>query len=271
MALYLNKPMIGKFCSSVIKPTVHLPQAKHLFNGTWVINTKTQLRFVIVCHGSRLGDPTVIAHPPTDVVNLQMACTAVNDYLFLPAFYHNESTYEIGLSDPNFSIGKINNISKISIWDPVLKQLPSFNESHLPRHLKVLDQVPMESLIHELSSIKAVNVSATGRCSIWVYIAMGLVISIGLFIVIRVGRKFKCSRLAMHNSSRLSSVAQSEKRVMLQDIGSDDGPEGRMVILPSAPLMRGGKRYQDPSADQDKSLPQNNDVKENIYPKLNLH
>ena len=83
-------------------------------------------------------------------VKLPISCTASNNYLYLPAFYQNESKYEI--YDPFDDITAVFNISEINLWKPLTSKLPNFNVTSLPKHLKSLDSIPMDGLIKKLDS-----------------------------------------------------------------------------------------------------------------------
>ena len=84
------------------------------------------------------------------MVKLETSCTASKNYLYLPAFYHNESQYEI--SDPFDNLTISDNFT-IEFWKPLIEKVPSFSSSELPKHLKSLQEIPMNNLIRELDTV----------------------------------------------------------------------------------------------------------------------
>ena len=133
VALFLDHEYkINKFCQTIISPSSTLLLANYLFNGMWAIVAVKPLQFTIVCQASR--DSIIRVNPPLGLVHLPVSCAASNNYLYLPAFYHNESKYEI--ADPFKDNTSLFNISNINLWKPLTSKIPNFNGTWLPKRLK---------------------------------------------------------------------------------------------------------------------------------------
>ena len=127
-----------------------------------------------------MRDSAQIVNPPLGVLKLETSCTASNDYLYLPAFYHNESQYKI--SDP-FDDLTISDNFTIEFWKPLIEKVPSFNPSELPKHLKLLHVIPMNNLIREFDTLDTVT-SEQKKNPFWGYIIiiLGAILLISLLM-----------------------------------------------------------------------------------------
>lgn len=257
IALYLdNEDNINNFCKTMISPSSKKPLAHYLVNGIWIIAATKPLQFTVVCPESNLRESTLKVKPPLGVVKLPMSCTASNNYLYLPAFYQNESKYEI--NDPFEDVTAIFNISKINLWEPLISKLPNFNDTLVPKHLKTLDKIPMDGLIKELDSLGKILPDDSGKISWWVWFLVGigvLAISLVIFFWLKRVKQIKSFGLARERSGIVGSVTLAGG-VMPKGFGSGEGLEGRTTELPSAPLL-----VTDTNTSKNA---------ETIYPKLDL-
>ena len=137
------------------------PLADYIVNGIWIIFAIESLQFTVVCQESNLRDSTVTVDPPLVIVKLSISCTASNNYLYLPAFYKNESKFEIYASFDD--IPAVLNISRINLWEPLTSKVLNFNVTLLSKHLKSLDEIPMDGLIKELVSLNAILPDDPGK------------------------------------------------------------------------------------------------------------
>lgn len=261
IALFVgNTEKTNNFCKTMISPSSTLPLATYLFNGVWVIATLKILRFTVVCQQAQSQDSLVEIKPPFGIIHLSTSCTASNDYLYLPPFYHNESKYEI--SDPFNDLNALFNISRINLWKPLLNKLPNFNSIKLPKRLKSLDEMPIEHFIHELNSLTTVNSELTGKTPVWVWVLIGLAVLVGIILAVFIWWKITqvgYFSLANGKSSIVRSVKHARCAVLPTDVGSDGGLEGRMTEIPSAPLMLAEAKTNNNVGDT-----------KTVYPKLDL-
>ena len=260
VALYLdNEDSINNFCKTVISPSSKKPLAHYLVNGIWIISATKSLQFTVVCQESNLRDSTVKVNPPLGIVKLPISCTASNNYLYLPAFYQNESKYEI--YDPFDDITAVFNISKINLWEPLKSKLPNFNVTHLPKHLRSLENIPMDGLVKELDSLSAILPDDSENIPVWVWFSIGigaLILILVIFFWLKRVKQIKLFGLAREKSSIVRSVTLAGG-VMPKDVGSGEGLEGRTTELPSAPLLV-----------TDTNTSTNVEELKTMYPKLDL-
>ena len=248
IALFLNKSNdIENYCQKLVKPSTPLPLATYLYDGTWVISTITSLRFTVVCQDSNLRDSTQMVNPPLGVLKLGPSCTASNDYLYLPAFYHNESKYEI--SDPLDDL-KISTNFTAEYWKPLIQKVPSFNLTKLPKHLKSLREIPIDNLIRELYTLDTVPVIQK-RFPFWAYIIiiLGVLLLTSLLICKYKSKLVRDCLMAKLLSSKLSSDTQTGRQKMT----ASPIPTSEVNAEPTAPLILS-----------------KNTLADNIYPKLDL-
>ena len=257
VALFMDhKDNVNKFCQAIISPSSTLPLANYLFNGMWAIVTVKQLQFTIVCQASNLRDSIITVNPPLGLVQLPVSCTASNNYLFLPAFYHNESKYEI--SDLFKDDTSLFNISNINLGKPLTSKIPNCNGTWLPKRLKPLDEISIDNLFNELDPLDMVIFEETGTIPVWVWVLISfgsLVLLLALVFGLRRSERDKQFMLARKKSSTMSSVTYARRRVLPTDAGSDEGLEGGATEKTSAPLM---------TADF------NEEELKKMYPKLDL-
>ena len=64
-----------------------------------------------------------------------MSSNTFNDLLYLSAFYQKDFKYEI--VDPYHDLERSLNQS-FNLWEPLIKDVPSFNMTKLPKHLKIV-------------------------------------------------------------------------------------------------------------------------------------
>ena len=96
-ALFMkNAELIGPFCEITVKMKTILPLAEYISDGDSVIGTNASFRFSIVCQNSSTF--SIDVKPPLQVIKVDMFCHAVSKMLIFPAYFHQESKYNI--NDP---------------------------------------------------------------------------------------------------------------------------------------------------------------------------
>ena len=68
-------------------------------------------------------------------------------------FYNRQSTYSI-TDDSYIKLIRNYNITSQKLWKPFHQSLPKFNLTQLPRELKDIKQIPMDSLINRLKKLE---------------------------------------------------------------------------------------------------------------------
>ena len=81
---------------------------------------------------------------------------ASNKHLQLPGHFGKHSMFEI--SDPLYSLLKIQNITKFHIWNNSKTEFTKLKSLSLPSYLLGLKEIPMQSFIHGMKTYKTVNV-----------------------------------------------------------------------------------------------------------------
>ena len=94
IALFLkDKERVMKNCDSVVRPNSILPKASHIVDGLWFVATQQILTFAVVCPDQRRE--TLVVHPSSGMIKLNMSCAASSSYLTLLPYYHIESKSDV--------------------------------------------------------------------------------------------------------------------------------------------------------------------------------
>ena len=233
VALFLNKSeTIRHNCQTIVKPSSTLPVATYLFSGTWITSTIKTLLFSVACENSKLRHSTLTVKLPLGVINVPTSCNAFNDLLYLSAFYQKDSKYEI--VDPYHDLERSLNQS-FNLWEPLIKDVPSFNMTKLSKHLKSLKEIPLDSLIDQLNMQSYVDDDVETRFPLWGYLLIGIgfiaLVAIALYIVCKFNYAKKL--LAKLNGSKLSVNSPAGGRVTFSNtLGETD-----VMQTPPAPLL----------------------------------
>ena len=121
----------------------------------------------------------MLPKPPVAVLNLEMGCSASNDYMTLMPCYHKESTYII--SDIYSELIQLNNKSQTNLWNVFTSRLPNFTKIDIQEHLKAPEKIPMGHLIETLHGLRKIE-KDKGTLD-WVYFIIGAVIVLLIIIV----------------------------------------------------------------------------------------
>ena len=262
VALFLNKSEpIRHNCQTIVQPSSTLPVATYLFSGTWIISKIKTLLFSVVCENSKLRHSTLTVKPPLGVINVPTSCKAFNDLLYLSAFYQKDSKYEI--VDPYHDLERSLNQS-FNLWEPLIKDVPSFNMTQLPKHLKSLKEIPLNSLIDKLNMQSYVDDDAETRFPLWGYLLIG----IGFIALVAIARYIVCKfnyakkLLAKLNGSKLSVNSPAGGRVTFSNtLGETD-----VMQTPTAPLLTITSSNDATLQQHDEHIPAEKDA--SLYPKL---
>ena len=83
--------------------------------GIWVVITKEPLRFTLKCQSFKPRDNVIRTETPFGIIMLKRSCMAFNKHLQLSGYFGKHSKFE--MSDPLYSLLKIQNISQFHIWN----------------------------------------------------------------------------------------------------------------------------------------------------------
>ena len=104
---------------------------------------------------------------------------ASNKHLQLPRYFSKHSTFQ--MSDPLYSLLKIQNISLFHIWNNSKTEFTELMSLNLPSYLMGLKEIPMQNFIHGMKTYKAVNVNDNTKTS-WLLIIIILIVSVIIVI-----------------------------------------------------------------------------------------
>ena len=148
-----NDKLIDSTCKSIVKLNTTLPLAQYISDGHWVITTTQVLRFSIVCQNASRFSLEV--EPPLQVIKLDMTCHAVSDLLSLPAYFQEESHYEI--DDPfRRLIGRID-VSNLKLWKPFHDTFENYTLTELPKLLGEVKEIPIDNLLYKLKNLREID------------------------------------------------------------------------------------------------------------------
>ena len=257
IALFMmNKENVGKYCQTDVIPNSLLPKATYVFDGIWIIATQIELTFSIVCpNGTRVEK----VKPPMTVLNLDMGCSASNDYVTLMPYYHKESTYVV--SDIYSELLKLNNKTEFKIWKPFTVKLPNFTSIEVPEELKVLEKIPMGHLIDRLHNMR--NIVKDNGTPEWVYYLIGalsaLLVVIAALVYYNKGRYLRQLCSAKRSGKFLTPTAppgyqavpaktgdglhiqigaDSPRQVLLQTVQQNENPVSKPTVYPMMELTK---------------------------------
>ena len=206
---------------SNINTTRTLTLASYLYNGTWVVSATEPLSFAVVCQNSHLRDSILKITPPLGIIQLPASCTGTNDYLSLPAYFYNETRYEI--SDLYERLKYLHDLSNIALCTPLVNNMSNFTEIDLPTHLKALKDIPMNNLIQELDTLNDITTDNSTSFPNWAFILIGLVICVIMLIILlylwKYSKKCRLPWSAIKQSNVIASFNNASKSE------SSDDPE----------------------------------------------
>ena len=144
-----NKDNVKAYGQRDIIPNSLLPKSTYVFDGIWIIAMQTELSFSIGCKNYT---KVILPKPPMSILNLEMGCSASNDYMTLMLYYHKGSTYVI--SDTYSKLMPLNNKSQTNLWNAFTSRLPNFTKIDIQEHLKVLEKILMGHLTETLHGLR---------------------------------------------------------------------------------------------------------------------
>ena len=175
MSLFMgHKVHIGKYCTTEMQPNTQLPTAQYLDHGQWVVATQVPLKMSIVCQEE---NSLQTINPPIALISLNQTCSASNDYLTLPPYFHKETSSELILTEKH--LFKLSNMS-FTLWEPFSYWFPNFTKTSMPPELNSIEHIPIKKLISQIHNLRALKVQKEGWP--W-YVYFGLVVVVLLVIV----------------------------------------------------------------------------------------
>lgn len=187
--VFLNLSVdIKTYCKIIIRPNIVLPKAEYLTDGQWAVATRKVLHFRIICQDDlKTGyNDTLIINPPVMIVTLKMSCSAYNGYITLLPYFHRESAYSLDTSLKIFL--KNYQSTQLKLWGPIHTSFPDLGMVKIPKTLNEYKEIPINSLIKELSSIDT-QMEPMPDISIWSYVLTSVLILVIIIFVIVCCRK----------------------------------------------------------------------------------
>ena len=167
MALFMQNQRDIKICVIVNCFGSETTYYKILAFGIRIIITEESLTFKLNCQSFKPRDNIIKTEIPFGIVILNNSCMASNKHLQLPGYFGKHNMFE--MSDPLYSLLKIQNISKFHIWNNSKTEFAKLNSLSLPSYLLGLKEIPMQVFIHGMKTCKTVNVNDNTKIS-WLLI-----------------------------------------------------------------------------------------------------
>lgn len=152
--LFLHKSeLIKMYCESVVTLNTKLPFGIKLMKFLWGVVSHTELRFSVVCNNGQ--SVTKTTKPPIDILQVPAECIASNDFFTLTSSYTYNSDFKI--KDQDLRLLRSINISQINVLQPLEEKHLNFTKIPMPKSLRSLEQIPLQSLISELESFQEIT------------------------------------------------------------------------------------------------------------------
>lgn len=146
-----NKSKIQTSCNKLVTTNAQLPSVVYITKGIWALTSVQPLRLSIKCKEIHaLETSSIVIKIPFDIVKLRTACSADNEYIYLPASYDDRLT--IYITDDLLTAVKISlNISSVNMWKDFTTRIKkNYNHTLFPQKLRELEYLPTSSLIEEI-------------------------------------------------------------------------------------------------------------------------
>ena len=121
------------------------------------------MTFTLNCQSFKLRDNIIRTETPFGIVILNNSGMASNKHLQLPGYFRKHSMFE--MSDPLYSLLKLQNISKFRIWNNSKTEFTKLKSLILPSYLLGLKEICMQNFIHGMKTYKMVNVNDNTKTS----------------------------------------------------------------------------------------------------------
>ena len=142
MALFMqNQRDIKTLCKQSVVLDQKLPITKYLSFGIWIIITEEPLTFTLNCQLFKPRDNVIMTKTPFGIIMLNYSCMATNKHLPLSGYFSKQSKFQ--MSDPQYSLLKIQNISQFHIWNNSKTESTNLKSLNLPSYLMGVKEIPM--------------------------------------------------------------------------------------------------------------------------------
>ena len=96
------------------------------------------LVFTIACKTGKKKQKVIRVSPPIDIIDLKPDCVANNDFLTLPPYYKDGSTYKVKSEIQKFK-KKFKN-QTFTLWEPFKEAIPRLNLSWEEKDLEGIEK-----------------------------------------------------------------------------------------------------------------------------------
>ena len=154
-----------------------LPIAKYLLDTTWLIISRTNLSFALVCNGLHTE---VHTRSPVDVIKIDSGCIASNKFFTLSQPYVVGKT---NMTHEQYTQLKIANFTDDVVWKPFKEQFPNVSNIDIPEQLTTINDMPLDLLLRQLHNVHYVDGHA--RFSFWYIASLVLTLVAAFAVVVR--------------------------------------------------------------------------------------
>ncbi len=169
------------YCKSTVVLDTRLPLAMYIQSGIWVIATRREMKFTVVCQDPLRNQGDVTVRAPFGVIKLNMSCRASNSYFSLPAYYEQKVTAHI--DDAMGLLLELRNMSSFSLWNNFTSTFPKLASLTLPSEIKGLKEIPMHTFINYMHDYDEIRLKGQST-SPWMYVSIIISIFILMGIII---------------------------------------------------------------------------------------
>ena len=184
-----NRKGIGRHCQIEILLDVILPKAIRITDGVWAIASRDESEVSQVCTGK--SPKEIKISPPLTTLQVPLGCGVYGGTITLPPYYQAEEKFET--SDSFLPLINTTLISRLSLWEPLIRKFPNITLQAIPNVLSPLKKTNLRELMHKLDALREQNSPKESKrvgSSTWIIliIAISLIIlsvSLTLSLIIR--------------------------------------------------------------------------------------
>ena len=138
---FKDQAQIDNNCPVVTTVVPKRPVIKHLFEGNWLMFSPKNERLQVSCSavGERRSElPRISVNRGVNTISLPMSCSARSDSYMLPAYYKNETTYEVKHA---FYLETIA-MNQVNLFANVSQTMPNYDKANsIPRLIPELPEI----------------------------------------------------------------------------------------------------------------------------------
>ena len=218
ISLFLNnKKGIKSYCRTLVFPNDVLPRAVYIRKGIWAVSTAEAMKLRLTCDKGELGNnKDLTIKPPLDTIYLEPSCLATGNQLALPRFHEFSSKKEIDIT-PKFR----HKIENFSFWEPLKdRKHINFEKEWIPKKLKDMPEINMNSLIDSLDDIDKVQIkdSWLNDSNFFLFTFIAIIVGLVGFIIFKYVKEANLNGKSLQVKEVKSNDEDNHEIIPLQDL-----------------------------------------------------